>query len=160
MQAYRLNRFKYPSYDGEGSRRVGGRWNSKGTHVIYMSENRSLCVLEVLVHLTDVFPDRYVLGQAEISDTLRLEAIDEINLPSDWKTLKVSEQAFTRRLGDEWIARRNSAVLVVPSVVVGERNMLINPGHPDFGLIRFHDPVPFVFDIRLFRHAVTTQHPI
>ena len=53
MQAYRLNRFAHPSYDGEGSRRAGGRWNSKGTRVIYMSENRSLCVLEVLVHLTD-----------------------------------------------------------------------------------------------------------
>jgi len=27
MRAYRLSRSLYPSYDGEGARRAGGRWN-------------------------------------------------------------------------------------------------------------------------------------
>jgi len=52
MRAFRLCRSAYPAYDGEGARRVGGRWNSKGIRVLYMSENRSLAVLEVLVHLS------------------------------------------------------------------------------------------------------------
>jgi hypothetical protein len=86
-----------------------------------MSENRSLCVLEVLVHLTDTLPDRYVLGQAEIPSELSRETIDELGLPSSWKTLLVSGQRFTRQLGDDWVARRSSAVLFVPSVVLGER---------------------------------------
>jgi RES domain-containing protein len=58
MRAYRLCRARYPAYDGEGARRAGGRWNSKGTRILYMSENRSLSVLEVLVHLTDTLPDK------------------------------------------------------------------------------------------------------
>jgi RES domain-containing protein len=160
MNAFRLNRFPYPSYDGEGARRAGGRWNSKGTRVIYMSENRSLCVLEILVHLTDTLPDRYVLGQAEIPPELSRETIDELRLPSSWKTLLISEQAFTRRLGDDWVARRSSAVLFVPSVVLGERNIIINPEHPDFRRIHFYDPALFVFDIRLFRQAAASRYPV
>ncbi|MBL8232954.1 MAG: RES domain-containing protein, partial [Bryobacterales bacterium] len=46
MRAFRLCRATFPAYDGEGARRVGGRWNSRGTRVLYMSENRSLAVLE------------------------------------------------------------------------------------------------------------------
>ena len=48
MRAFRLCRTTYPAYDGEGARRAGGRWNSKGIRVLYMSENRSLAVLEIL----------------------------------------------------------------------------------------------------------------
>ena len=52
MRVFRLCRANFPAYDGEGAYRVGGRWNSKGTRVLYMSENRSLAVLEILVHLS------------------------------------------------------------------------------------------------------------
>ncbi|HMF79419.1 MAG TPA: RES domain-containing protein [Bryobacteraceae bacterium] len=124
MRAYRLNRSLYSSYDGEGARRAGGRWNLKGTRVIYRSENRWLCVLEVLAHLTDILPDRYVPGQADIPGELRL--------PSSWKTLLVAEQTLTRQIGDDWVARQSSAILFVPSVVLGEKNILLHPEHPDF----------------------------
>ena len=33
-----------------------------------MSENRSLAVLEVLVHLSGTLPDKYLLGAADIPD--------------------------------------------------------------------------------------------
>jgi RES domain-containing protein len=58
MRIYRLCRASYPPYDGEDARRAGGRWNSKGARVVYMSENRSLAVLEILVHLSGVLPDK------------------------------------------------------------------------------------------------------
>jgi hypothetical protein len=35
-----------------------------------MSENHSLAVLEVLVHLSGTLPDKYVLGSADIPDNL------------------------------------------------------------------------------------------
>lgn len=81
MRAYRLCRVRYPAYDGEGARRAGGRWNSKGTRILYMSENRSLSVLEVLVHLTDTLPDKFVLGAAEVPDGVSRESLQETDLP-------------------------------------------------------------------------------
>jgi RES domain-containing protein len=117
--------------------------------VLYMSENRALCVLEVLVHLTDTLPDKYVLGQADIPNDLSYERVHESALPPNWKTLSVSEQTVTRQIGDEWLTRKSSAILWVPSVVVGEQNILCNPEHPGFERIHFYDPVPFAFDMRL-----------
>lgn len=76
-----------PGYNGEGARRAGGRWNSKGVRVLYMSENRSLAVLEVLVHLSGMLPDKYLLGAVHIPDNLTIEKIGEEDLPLKWSTL-------------------------------------------------------------------------
>ena len=114
MRAFRLCGANLPAYDGEGARRVGGRWNSKGTRVLYMSENRSLAVLEILVHLAASLPDRYVLGAAEIPDAVAVEVLNETRLPADWSTLDPREQELTRRIGDEWVAEQRSALLSVP----------------------------------------------
>ncbi len=152
MHAYRLCRASYPPYDGEGAKHAGGRWNSKGSRVIYMSENRSLAVLEILVHLSDVLPDKYVLGSAEIPEDA-IEPVSERELPRNWATLTVAEQTATRKLGDRWLRERSSVVLSVPSVTSGERNFLLNPEHPEFRRIALHDPVPFRFDARLLKAA-------
>ena len=149
MWAFRLCRSSHPAYDGEGARRVGGRWNSKGVRVLYMSENRSLAVLEVLVHLSATLPDKYVLGAAEIPEDIAIERIADQDLPNGWATLMPSEQVSTKRLGDMWIERRRSAVLSVPSVILGERNYVLNPAHSDFTRIDFAEPEPFRFDLRL-----------
>jgi hypothetical protein len=81
MRIYRLCRASYPPYDGEGARRAGGRWNSKGVRVVYMSENRSLAVLEILAHLSDVLPDKYVLGSADLPDYVSPEILPDKELP-------------------------------------------------------------------------------
>ena len=151
MRLYRLCRASYPPYDGEGARQAGGRWNSKCARVVYMSENRSLAVLEILVHLSDVLPDKYVLGSADLPDDVSPEILTDRALPENWTTLVVGEQRTTRQLGDEWLRRQSSVVLAVPSVTSGERNFLLNPEHPQFRQINFHEPVPFSFDIRLLR---------
>lgn len=154
MRAFRLCRASYPAYDGEGARLVGGRWNSKGTRALYMSENRSLAVLEVLVHLSATLPDRYIVGSADIPDDAAVEILEERHLPANWTTLDPREQEGTRRIGDEWIAQRRSMVLSVPSVILGERNYVLNPSHPDFARIAFAEPVPFRFDNRLIRPLI------
>jgi len=104
MRAYRLCRSNYPPYDGEGARRAGGRWNSRDNAVVYMSEDRSLALVEILVHLSSVIPDRYVLGAAEIPDDLAVDHVTESELPSNWATLDPSGQSATRAIGDRWIA--------------------------------------------------------
>jgi RES domain-containing protein len=114
-----------------------------------MSENRSLAVLEVLVHLSGTLPDKYILGAADIPDDATIERIAEHDLPAAWSTLSPAGQVATRRLGDAWVQRQRSAVLSVPSVILGERNYVLNPAHTDFARIGFAEPVPFQLDLRL-----------
>src|SRR5215469_6794018 len=72
------------AFTGEGSRLVGGRWNSPGTSVIYLSEHESLAALELLVHLTPLPPrDRYLSFRLEWDDKLT-DHFPVKNLPSHW----------------------------------------------------------------------------
>jgi RES domain-containing protein len=125
-----------------------------------MSENRSLASVEILVHLSSVIPDRYVLGAAEIPDDLAVDHVAESELPSNWATLDPSDQSATRAIGDRWIADGRSVVLSVPSVISGERNYALNPTHPAFGRIAFAAPIPFHFDLRLVRQAPMPGHSL
>jgi RES domain-containing protein len=86
---------------------------------------------------------------ADIPDNLPIERIPDQDLPDRWWTLTPGEQSTTRRLGDAWVERQRSAVLSVPSVIVGERDFVLNPAHPDFVLIEFAEPEPFRLDLRL-----------
>ena len=151
MRAYRLCRSSWPPYDGEGAKRAGGRWNSKGNRVVYMSENRSLADLEILAHLSDVLPDKYVLGSVDIPDHISPDFLADRDLPAKWATLAVEQQGATRQLGDDWLMRKSSVVLSIPSVTSGERNFLLNLEHPQIRDLRFHSNVPFRFDARLLR---------
>jgi RES domain-containing protein len=44
--------------------------------------------------------------------------------------------------------------LSVPSVILGERNYVLNPAHSDFARIEFAEPEPFRFDLRLISREV------
>jgi RES domain-containing protein len=99
--------------------------------VLYLSENRSLAVLEVLVHLSRVLPDKYFLGSPDIPDNTPVERIVDEDLREAWSTLIPAEQTATRRIGDAWVESQRSAILSVPSVIVGERNYVLNPAHAD-----------------------------
>ncbi|MCA9448346.1 MAG: RES family NAD+ phosphorylase, partial [Candidatus Omnitrophica bacterium] len=53
MEVFRVAREAYKTdLSGTGARINGGRWNSPGKAVLYTSENRSLAILETLVHIT------------------------------------------------------------------------------------------------------------
>ena len=109
------------------------------------------------VVLSSSLPDRYVVGVADIPDNISIEKVDVDRLPENWATLNPREQLATRRIGDEWTERRRSAVLAVPSVIVGELNYVLNTAHPDFRRISFADPVPFRFDVRLIARRESDQ---
>ena len=64
-----------------------------------------------------------------------------------------SVPVFVRMLGnlDAWLEKAPTAVLRVPSVVFDvERNVLINPEHPDFRRIKVAGTEPVRWDERLF----------
>ena len=144
VRAARVN----SAFTGEGARVYGGRWNSRGTAVIYVSEHESLAALELFVHLTPLSPnDRYRSFRLEWEDKLT-EYFPVKNLPPHWNAEPPTFQ--TMQIGDEWVRAGKSVALAVPSVLsTSEMNFLLNPKHPDFKRIKISQPVQYRFDSRL-----------
>ena len=144
VRAARVN----SAFTGEGARVYGGRWNSQGTAVIYVSEHESLAALELLVHLTPLpADDRYRSFRIEWEDKLT-EYFPVKNLRANWNAEPPTVQ--TMQIGDDWVHAGKSVALAVPSVLsTSEMNFLLNPKHPDFKKIKISQPVEFRFDSRL-----------
>ena len=151
MKTYRLAKQDYAAdFSGKGAELTGGRWNSKGTAMVYTSQSRALCLAEIAVHVpVGIVPLNYFLTEIELPDNIEFNSVSEESLPSGWNSFPHSQ--FTQELGDDFIATNKSLIMKVPSAVVqGDFNFLINPKHPDFGLIRIIQIEPFSFDKRLF----------
>jgi RES domain-containing protein len=142
-------RFASQPLDGEGSRRAGGRWNRRGTPMVYCASSLSLAILECLVHFDlSEAPADYVAIPLAIPDEL-VERLDVTGLPKRWRD--TPPPAALARIGDRWVREQRSAVLQVPSAIVPEEpNFLIHPGHPDTARIGPGAPRPLQFDPRLF----------
>jgi RES domain-containing protein len=144
---YRICQAKYPNNDGEGAKLYGGRWNHKGTSMLYCAGTISLCALEVLAN-SAALPQNRVSISAEMPDDLVLMTLLPDKLPSDWNAPVHSTS--TQDTGTQWALSDGSVALIVPSAIVpDEDNVLINPLHPDFSRIKFSAPKPFIFDPRL-----------
>jgi len=138
-RVYRVLRKKYARtpFDGEGAYRYGGRWSSPGIRLSYTSEHQSLALLEYFVHLDkDDPPLDLVLAIAEVPDDLTRELVEISLLPA---------------IGDEFVRKGQTCLLLVPSVLAPtEHNWLINPAHPEFSRIVIQEPVPLAYDSRMF----------
>jgi len=136
------------AFDGEGARRVGGRFNSRGTAVVYCADSLALAILEVMVHLPSYRAFRNRVAVKISFDVELVESLDIEDLPDDWRAMPPS--LATQLIGDRWVREGRSAVLRLPSVVVpAEFNYVLNPAHVDFGEIALEDPFPITLDPRL-----------
>jgi RES domain-containing protein len=137
MIAWRLCRRPYATLDGEGARRIGGRWNSPGRAMVYLADHPALAALEVRVHLDlpfDLLPSDYVLMQVDVPDPASIEP-----------------GASTVIAGDAWLIATSSATVRVPSVLVPHAwNLLLNPRHRDAAQAEIGEIEPFHFDPRLW----------
>lgn len=142
-------RFADTAFSGEGARLYGGRWNCKGVPMVYTAASQSLAMLEILVQ-DEPLRARYVMIAATLPKRFKVEQITLAELPAQWND--PANRVHLQALGSEWVQRRSSAVLAVPSAVIpAELNYLINPRHPDFGRIEIGPPQAFVTDLRLRR---------
>lgn len=150
ISAWRIFKKRHKAAGGEGARRFGGRWNSKGVAVVYTSQTASLAALEMLVHLhAHEILSAYLLAEVSFDESL-VEEVSISKLPVNWR--KDPAPLALQAIGDQWVAQGSSAVLRVPSVLVDtEWNYLFNPNHPDFAKCKFGKPRPFRFDSRLVK---------
>ena len=145
--AYRIVSSRYPPFDGAGAYRWGSRWVSPGRQVVHAAESYALAVLENLVHWqSGTLPRNLVCVQVAIPDDVAQERADDV----DAALLRANDHRATRRIGDNWYDRGDTAVLWVPSVVSPyEFNVLCNQLHVDFSRIVVGEPTPARVDARL-----------
>jgi RES domain-containing protein len=150
MILYRVSRSKYAKdLSGEGARIFGGRWNYKGTPVIYAAESRSLAALEALVHMSQA---EFLLTRKMISlaipKSISSKVIQVPDLPKNWR--RYPPPFKLGAIGTKWAAEKKSLLLRVPSAVMPhEFNVLINPLHPDMKHVKIHAVESFMLDPRL-----------
>jgi RES domain-containing protein len=150
ISVWRITKQKHArnAFTGEGAKLYGGRWNNPGKLVVYTAESRALALAEILVHLESAgVLSRYVVFQVEIDES-HIARLDLRDLPKNWRAEPAPKRLQT--LGEEWLDSGRSAVLRVPSAIVGgEFNYLLNPSHPDFSKLRIHGSEKFPIDKRL-----------
>jgi RES domain-containing protein len=149
MNVWRLCSPQHTAFDGEGARLYGGRWNLRGTRMVYTSSSRSLALIEKLVHTdSDLLPDRLVFIGAELPGDV-IETLDPANISADWRETPGPPELAA--FGSRWLSENRSVALRVPSVPMPhEYNYLLNPAHPDFHrTVTVGEMEPFSFDPRL-----------
>jgi RES domain-containing protein len=136
------------AFTGEGPWRYGGRWNSPGVHVVYVSEHQSTAAFEVFANRVPfILGEKYKAFHLQWPDSLT-EIFPVKKLPADWRISPASRS--TMEIGDHWVRERRSAVLALPSAITpADINFLLNPDHPDFKRIRIHPATDYDFDPRL-----------
>jgi len=144
MILWRISRHR--DLSGAGGQKTPGRWHHAGHPVVYLAVSPSAALLEVCVHTSanDV-PPEFTLLKIE-GPTARVRVIKPEDLSPDWKT----RLEVTRALGTEWLRKKQSALLQVPSALVPETaNFLFNPMHADAAGFRITNVFSYPFDVRL-----------
>lgn len=137
----------HPIYDSEGARLYPGRWNMSANPIIYTSEHYSTAMLEKLVHASSVLPP----NQHHIRITIPYGISYEIFQTAAYPGWDEKDEGLCEAFGQAWFAERRSAILLAPSMVAWvERNILINPVHPNAKRIRHELPEPVWWDDRLY----------
>jgi RES domain-containing protein len=130
----------YPIFDATGSTIAPGRWNTPAAPIIYASEHYSTALLEKLVHGSDRLPPNQHFVRITVPRGLSYEVLSPAKLLG-WDSMPAT---VSKSCGESWCLSRRSAILLVPSVVARpDRNVLINPAHPEFAHIEtdLHEPV-------------------
>jgi RES domain-containing protein len=137
----------HPIYDSEGARLYPGRWNTHASPLIYTSEHYSTAMLEKLVHANAILPANQHYIAITIPNGVSYEIFQTERYPG-WDS---RSEEICKAFGDRWHRDKRSAILMVPSIPARlERNILINPAHPDAEAITYSLAQPVWWDERLY----------
>ncbi len=142
---------------GWGGKKFSSRWTSLGKRVVYFAESPAGAMLEVLVHFTgnlnaneERLPRIYTMLRIESSDDA---TVRELGTPAiaQWR----ERPKLTQRIGDAWLASRETPLARVPSAIVPRTwNYLLNPEHPKASEVQIAEVIKERFDNLLFRFGV------
>jgi len=98
MRIWRICREPYAAFSGEGARRFGGRWNSRGVPMVYASTSLALAAIELFVHLEPgQAPGDLVYISAILPEGEPARTLQPAELPPAWWTGNAAAGASAAR---------------------------------------------------------------
>ena len=149
LLAHRIGDSRFPLFSAAASLRRAGRWHSGRLGVIYAAASFAGAMLGRLAQTGISALPRFTASIViSIPKGVELEVVEAADVPG-WD---LADKRAGQIYGDRWLGERRTAALIVPSIVARlERNIMINPDHPDFKAITATEPEPVFWDARLFR---------
>jgi RES domain-containing protein len=153
MTIYTISKSEARAKDisGTGAFKNGGRWNSKGTYMLYTSMNSSLALLESLVHFdeSDFPPDLYIT-RIEIKNHGLIYELPDVEYPDNWKAYDSLENKLK---GDFWMLEKKFLAIKIRSAInPSEYNFLLNPLFPGYHqMVKISFIKPISLDSRLLK---------
>lgn len=150
MQVYRITGKKHSDdLSGTGAATYGGRWNKKGTPVLYTGESKEIALLETIVHTPPmIFPKLDIITLEIPDDSIKTLEIDM--LPLNWATYPAP--TVLSEIGENWVNESLTIALRVPSCIIhSAHNIILNCRHKEFYRIKLIDKRNFKFDSRLIK---------
>ena len=87
---------------------------------------------------------------ATLPDSVSFEELTIKQLPKNWR--RYPAPARLQAIGSKWLRGKRSFVLIVPSAVnPDEKNILLNPLHPEAASLTDIKSKPFHFDPRMWK---------
>ena len=148
MVVFRITGRKYADdISGSGAATFGGRWNKKGTPVLYTGENKEIALLETIVHTPPMLIPKLSLVTLEIPDD-SISSIQTNILPDNWYDYPAP--SILAEIAQLWVEEGESIALKVPSCIVHTSfNYILNCNHKDYDEVKIVDIQDFHFDTRL-----------
>ena len=148
MIVYRITGKKYAAdLVGTGAALYPGRWNKRGTSVLYTGGSKEIALLENIVHTPRMLvPDLDILKIKIPDDSINEIKISE--LPANW--LDYPAPAILAEIGEKWVNKKKTIALKVPSCIIhSAHNYILNCNHPDLKKVKVLSHKDFHFDSRL-----------
>ncbi len=148
MIVFRITGKKHANdISGSGAAIYGGRWNKKGTPVLYTGENKEIALIETIVHIPPMLIPDLVILTIEIPDD-SIKEIELAHLPKNW--VNYPAPTILSEIAENWVQKEETIALKVPSCIIhSSHNFILNCNHPDYKRIKILDHQNFYFDTRL-----------
>ncbi|MGV3505393.1 MAG: RES family NAD+ phosphorylase [Adhaeribacter sp.] len=148
MLVYRITSKKHSrDLSGTGAALFGGRWNKKGTPVLYTGESPEIALLETIVHTPPMLVPATDILTLEIPDH-SITQLSVAKLPKNWTAYPAP--SILSEIAEAWVQKGETIALQVPSCIISSAsNYILNCRHPEFHLVKPVGLEDFRFDERL-----------
>lgn len=143
MLVYRITKSGNASdIRGTGSALYPGRWNKRGTPVLYTGESKEIALLENIVHIPPMISPRLDILTLEIPDH-SITTIEAKELPKYW--FNYPAPTVLSEIGQKWVDDGETIALRVPSSIIHSAfNVILNCSHTDYNQVKIVDQRRFV----------------